>query len=155
MDDQLNLLRRHIRQRGLRDTNQREEVLRFLASAKGHLSPDEIYFALKSRQSPVGRATVFRTLKLLEQCGLASKVTLANGTQKFESAHGRPHHDHLICVSCGDTIEFTNPAIEKQQSTTARTRGFRILWHRHEIFGHCAKCWSAAGKRGRSPKDRT
>lgn len=141
--DQYVTLQRHIRKRGLRDTPQRAEVLRYLTAAKGHLSPEEIHLGLRARHSRVGRATVFRTLKLLEECGLATRVTFADGTQKFESAHGRPHHDHLICIACGEAIEFTNPSIERLQTTTARARGFRILWHRHEIFGHCARCWSS------------
>ncbi len=146
MTNELEILRLHIRRRGLRDTAQREEVLRLLLASREHRSTEDIYQNLRSRGAAVGRATVFRTLKLLEECGLASKVTFADGTHKFERAHGRPHHDHMICMYCGSALEFTNPVIERLQVEVARKRGFHVVWHRHEMFGHCARCRVRNGK---------
>lgn len=140
MENELALLRRHIKTRGLRDTSQREGVLRFLFSRTDHLSSEEVYQGLRERRTRVGRATVFRTLKLLEECGLATKVTFPDGTQKFERAHGRAHHDHMICVKCGTAFEFESPAIERLQAREARRRGFEIHGHRHELFGRCRAC---------------
>ena len=140
MENELALLRRHIKTRGLRDTAQREGVLRFLFSRTDHLSSEEVYQGLRGRRVRVGRATVFRTLKLLEECGLATKVTFPDGTQKFERAHGRAHHDHMICVKCGTAFEVESPAIERLQAREARRRGFEIHGHRHELFGRCRAC---------------
>ncbi len=140
MENELALLRRHIKTRGLRDTAQREDVLRFLFSRADHLSSEEVYRGLRGRRANVGRATVYRTLKLLTECGLATKVTFPDGTQKFERAHGRAHHDHMICVECGAALEFESPAIERLQAREARRRGFEIRWHRHELFGRCRAC---------------
>jgi Fur family ferric uptake transcriptional regulator len=138
--DPLLLLRQSIKNLGLRGTSQREGVLRFLAQAKGHLSLEEIFDGLRTFQPGIGRATVFRTVKLLEEIGLVSRVTFADGFPRYEYAHERQHHDHMICVNCGAALEFTSPAIERLQAAAARARGFAIRWHRHEIFGLCAPC---------------
>lgn len=143
MNNELAIFREYVRKNGLKHTPQREEILAFLLKADRHLSPEDIYQALRRRDPRLGRATVFRTLKLLEECGLASHVTDAQGRTRFERSHGRPHHDHMICVQCGDTLEFSSPAVERIQERVARKNDFKILWHRHEIFGRCRRCENA------------
>lgn len=138
--DPLLLLRQEIKTRGLRDTSQREGILRFLEGAKRHLTLEEIYEGLKKAQTGIGRATVFRTVKLLEEIGLVTRVTFADGLPHYEYSHGRRHHDHMICVDCGEALEFSSPAIERLQIQAAESRGFELLWHRHEMFGRCAGC---------------
>jgi Fur family ferric uptake transcriptional regulator len=115
-------------------------VLSSLLGIGGHRTPDEIFEALRRRSPSIGRATVFRTLKLLEECGLAGKVLDAEGRSRYEFAHGRPSHDHMICLACGALIEFKSRAIEAVQNRAAMSRGFRILWRRHELFGRCRRC---------------
>ncbi len=147
------LLRKHIKARGLRGTAQREDILRFVAAVRGHAGLEDIFQGVRARSPGVGRATVFRTVKLLEEIGLVSRVTFADGLPRYEYAVGRARHDHLICVECGEAQEFSSPGIERLQSTAARARGFRILWHRHEIFGRCARC-VARSSRVRDRNDR-
>lgn len=142
--DPLLLLRQSIKSRGLKDTAQREGIVRFLAGVKGHLTQEEIFDAVRKQEPRMGRATVFRTIKLLEEIGLVTRVTFADGVPRYEYAHGRPHHDHMICVACGDALEFTSPAIERLQARLAKDRKFEVRWHRHEMFGLCARC---AGKK--------
>ena len=140
--DPLLLLRQSIKTRGLKDTAQREGIVRFMAQAKGHLTQEELFERLRQREPGIGRATVFRTVKLLEEIGLVTRVTFADGVPRYEFAHGRPHHDHMICVTCGDALEFTSPAIERLQARLAKVRKFEVRWHRHEMFGLCARCAS-------------
>lgn len=140
MPDALQVLRDHLRKKGLKDTSQREEVLAFLSKADRHLSSEELFDALRKKDPKIGRATVFRTLKLLEECGLASKVSFPDGQTRYERAHGRHHHDHMICVDCQDVIEFESDEIEALQSLVARKNHFHLLWHRHELFGRCRRC---------------
>lgn len=147
MKKELLIFRRHLAARGLRGTAPREEVLRCLLAEGGHRSPEAIYAELRRGRTSVGRATVFRTLKLLEECGLASKVMFADGSARYERAMGRAHHDHMICVDCGHALEFESPSIERIQNREATRRGFRVLWHRHELFGRCRGCASKAGAR--------
>ncbi|MBI5597187.1 MAG: transcriptional repressor [Elusimicrobia bacterium] len=124
--------------RGLRLTAQRAQVLDFLLSAQSHVSLDEILKAL--RGSGLGRATVFRTLRVLQDSGLVSRVTGPQGTPRFEVELDRPHHDHLICTSCGNIVEVRWPELEKIQHRVCQAAGFSPQWHRHEIFGRCKDC---------------
>lgn len=130
----------HLRKQGLSMTRQRVEILRCLLSAERHLSAEEIYDQLKKKDPTLGRATVFRTVKLLQECGLAAEVAASNGRSKFELKADRPHHDHMICVECGRILEFQSPQMERFQDEAIRRHGFEALWHRHEIFGRCGAC---------------
>lgn len=127
---------------GLRLTRQREHILDFLLEAQRHVGLDEIYQAL--RKHGIGRATVFRTLKMLEGSRLVERVSTPRGESRFEIKLERPHHDHLICVECGSIQEVRWPELERIQERTCRKAGFVPSWHRHEIFGRCRAC---AGRR--------
>lgn len=128
----------HLAKNGLRLTGQRRAILDHLLKSDRHLSQEEIYESLRARG--IGRATVFRTLKTLQECGLAAPVEDRNGVPRFEINLERPHHDHLICVECGHIHEVSWPALEKIQEETCRKLGFLPRWHRHEVFGLCKDC---------------
>lgn len=132
------LFREHVARRGLVDTRQREEILNHLLETDRHLSQEEIYAALKSRG--IGRVTVFRTLKLLEEVGLVERVHDRSDRPRFEIKTDRPHHDHLVCVDCGGIQEVQWPDIEKIQDRECRRLGFAPVYHRHEVFGRCKAC---------------
>lgn len=136
----LQTFQEHLGRRGLKLTRQREEILRCLMSAERHLGVDAIYTQLKKQDPSLGRATIFRTVKLLQECGLVAEVGSVNGGAKFELKADRPHHDHMICVECSRIIEFQSPMMERFQDEAIRRQGFVALWHRHEIFGRCAAC---------------
>lgn len=134
------LFTEHLGKNGLRLTDQRRRILDFFLKADRHLSQEDIYGAL--RKHGIGRATVFRTLKMLEECRLVNHVIGPSGTPRFEVNVERPHHDHLICVDCGRIQEVSWPALEEIQEQTCRKAGFVPKWHRHEIFGLCRECVS-------------
>lgn len=119
-------------------TSQRRSILELLLDAEKHLSQQDIYEALKDRG--IGKVTVFRTLKMLEECRLVERVTDHGGRPYFEVKMERPHHDHLICVACGGITEIRWPDIERIQNKACKKMGFSILYHRHEIFGRCQEC---------------
>ena len=129
---------RHLSEQGLRLTHQRELIMTYLLQAEQHVTQTDIYKALKPKG--VGKVTVFRALKMLEECHLIERVTSPHGAPKFEIKHERPHHDHLVCVECGSIREVQWPDIERIQEKTCKTLHFVPLWHRHEIFGRCAPC---------------
>lgn len=124
--------------KGLRLTSQRMAILEHQLSTPGHQSMEEVYRALKKRG--IGRATVFRTLKLLEECRLVRHMGDPKGNARFELHYNRPHHDHLICIDCGLIQETRWPELERIQQRSCRKAGFEPLWHRHEVFGRCSKC---------------
>ena len=95
---------------------------------------------LRALHSKIGYTTVYRTMKLLCEVGLASERHFDDGVTRYEIDH--EHHDHLVCVNCGKIIEFECEAIEASQNEIAERHDFRILHHRHELYGHCAACRS-------------
>lgn len=136
----LRTFQEYLATRGLNLTRQREEILRGLMAAQTHMTLDEVYTATRRKDPTVGRATVFRTLRLLQECGLVSEVGTADGRARFELKADRPHHDHMICVECGRILEFESPMMERFQNEAIRRHGFAALWHRHEIYGRCRRC---------------
>ena len=124
----------------LKRSEQREVILDvFLRSAK-HVSVDDLLALVQKRRPDIGRTTVYRTLKLLQEAGLASELALDGQQTRFEVDYNREHHDHFICKSCGDIFEFSSPEIERLQDVAAQEIGFEIEGHRHQIFGSCKSC---------------
>jgi len=123
----------------LKRSEQREVILDAFLKAEKHLSVVDLLFQIKKRRPDIGRTTVYRTLKLLQEAGLASELAL-DGQSRFEPDWNRAHHDHFICKSCGDIFEFSSPEIERLQDEAAAAIGFVIEGHRHQIFGVCERC---------------
>ena len=136
--------RQYLEGHGLRLTRQRERILDCLLGAEKHLGLEEIYLAV--RKHGLGRATVFRTLKMLEESRLVDHVSNSSGSSRFEVQLERPHHDHLICIECGAIQEVRWPQLEKIQERTCKQMGFTPTWHRHEIFGRCRLCRERHGR---------
>jgi len=107
----------------------------------GHLNLDELHQEARRTDPTVGYATVYRTLKLLERCGLVHCSTFGDGTARYEvTARADAHHDHLICTGCGRIVEFENQAIEALQRDIAAAAGFDLTSHRMELYGVCPRC---------------
>jgi len=130
-------LARYLEENQLKHTKQREAILDVFLSVEGHITGDEIYQRVRSLHSQIGYTTVYRTMKLLCDAGLAHEHNF-DGSTRYEIAHA--HHDHLICVRCGKIIEFECEMIESAQDQIAATYNFRVLRHRHELYGHCEDC---------------
>jgi Fur family ferric uptake transcriptional regulator len=140
-------VRDHVARNGLRRSATRDLVVAtFLASAD-HASVEELTARVRARDPAVGQATVYRTLRLLQECGVAAARRFGDGATRFEPVLARPHHDHLICTACGDIVEFENPEIEALQLEVARRHGFTTEAHRMELYGRCARC-----RRARRPE---
>lgn len=127
-------------QRGLRSTEQRRLIIEKLFQTEEHVSIDQVLEAVRARDPRVGYATVYRTMKLLVEAGLAHERKFGDGFTRYELADGHAHHDHLICVSCGKIAEFEAPAIEKLQEQVAQRHGFTVHHHKHELYGTCRDC---------------
>jgi len=93
----------------------------------------------------VGAATIYRTLRLLEESRLAIVHHFPGKGALYEVAFDRDHHDHLICELCGRIIEFTDDEIEQIQLDVARQHGFVLHTHRHELLGRCPECRAVDG----------
>lgn len=134
--------REYLQRKGLKSTRQREIILDEFLKAGSHLSTEDLYLRLRKKHPTIGYATVYRTLKLFAECGIASECHFSNRETRYEASTGHEHHDHLICTECGAIIEFEDPRIEELQEKVAKEHGFRISNHRLELFGLCAECAS-------------
>jgi len=126
--------------KGLRSTRQRDIILDFFLATHQHVSVEELYLKIRSVHPGIGSATVYRTLKLLVEAGLAREVLLHDGQTRYEHVVEGEHHDHLVCTNCNAVIEFENATIEKLQDEIATRHGFYINSHKLEIYGLCAQC---------------
>ncbi len=125
---------------GLRSTSQRDKILDVFVEAGQHLSAEELYARVKKVHPRIGYATVYRTLKLLAEAGLAQERRFEDGYTRYEHTNPNAHHDHLICTKCGAIIEFENERIEALQQDVARKNHFKVHNHKLELYGLCAGC---------------
>lgn len=127
-------------QKGLKSTKQRDLILEEFQRCPSHLSTEELYLRLRKKHPSIGYATVYRTLKLFAECGIAEERHFGDGQTRYESSSGHEHHDHLICTRCGAIAEFEDPRIEELQQKVAAENNFKITSHRLDLYGFCAKC---------------
>jgi len=130
----------YLSSQGLRSTKQRDHILQVFVDAGRHLSAEELYILIKEAYPGIGYATVYRTLKLLADAGLADERRFEDGFTRYEFKNSGSHHDHLICTQCGTILEFENERIEALQQDVARKNHFKVHSHKLELYGLCAAC---------------
>lgn len=127
-------------QRGLNTTKQRINIAKIFFCMAGHHSLEEIYQEVHKKHPSIGQTTVYRTIKLLCEVGLAEELHVGEGFARYEVSTAKQHHDHLVCKECGKTVEFTLPEVEKIQNDLAKSHGFVLLDHQHILLGVCEDC---------------
>jgi Fur family ferric uptake transcriptional regulator len=123
-----------------RATPERFAVLDAVLQSQGHFDAEGLYYRMITSGVRVSKATVYNTLELLQDCGLVSRYRFAENTSRYEKAFGRPHHHHLICLECGDIIEFVNEKLERIQDDVSGEKDFEPQSSSLQIFGKCSKC---------------
>ncbi len=139
----MGVLQAHLRELGLPLTHQREVIGQILFESSRHLSADDIGQQLRERDEHIGKATVYRTVKLLVDVGLAVEHDFDEGFKRYEMRAGPAHYDHLICTSCGTVIDFTRPDLESMQLAVAAEHGFQAVTRQFKIYGLCVDCSSS------------
>lgn len=134
----------HLKETGLKKTGQREVILEVFLKTEGHLSAEDLYNLVKVEDPTVGFTTVYRTLKLMCECGLAREEGMGDGFKRYEHLYNHPHHDHLICTECNDLIEFYSEVIEQKQDEIALSHNFKPTRHSLRIWGICSACQKKA-----------
>ena len=134
----------YLRRERLKVTQQRELIVDLFLRSPGHVSIDDLLARVRHESPTVGYATVYRTLKLLTECGIAATRHFGEGQTRWEVADDH-HHDHLICEQCGLILEFENEEIERLQEQVAiRLGGFQVVRHKMELYGLCPRAQGVA-----------
>lgn len=137
---EMRVFRKYLEGHHFKQTPHRALILETFIANEGHRSVEDIHRDVRERDPKVGYTTVYRTMKLLSDAGLAREVDLGDGMTRYEHLYNHKHHDHMICTECGRSIEFLNPEIEKLQDAASRKLGFKVLDHRLQIYGVCGAC---------------
>jgi Fur family ferric uptake transcriptional regulator len=138
-DERFARFKDHLRAQRLKSTAQRDTIVKAFIESQRHISVEELYTEVRRRNPRIGYATVYRTMKLLTECGVAAERHFRDGEARYESAE-KQHHDHLICEGCGKIVEFEEPRIEQLQEDIAKRLGFQFTGHKMELYGLCRDC---------------
>ncbi len=136
----------HLKKVGLKHTEQRDTILRAFLETREHLSTDELHRLVKKQDPGIGFTTVYRTLKLLAECGLASEVAFHDGITRYEHQYNRRNHHHMVCTECGGSVEFFSPEVRRLEQEIGRKHHYLTTRHTFQIYGICSNCRSGREK---------
>ena len=138
-----------LKQQRARMTPERKLVVQ-RAVAFLHFTAEGLVAAVHQRDPSVSRATIYRTLALLQDVGVVEKHDFRYGPPNYEVTFAKAHHDHLMCIQCGEIIEFQEPRVEAIQDEVVRRYRYELLSHTHKLYGLCRSCQRTAPKRLRN-----
>lgn len=139
LDAILERLRKNIRDQGLKNSKQREEVLAVIYKSGRHLSPEEVAQQIRMTDKNASLSSVYRILSFLENEDFICGLKTDKSGKRYEIA-SKSHHDHIICLECGEIIEFVNQEIEDLQLSVAEKYGAKLISHDMKLFVKCKKC---------------
>ena len=125
---------------GLRLTQKRLDVLNQVFAYPGHFQTEDLLVQMRQNGYNVSRPTIYRTLPLLVRSGLLTEFIDAQKNTRYESIHSLKEHAHLICLRCGQIVEFKEPQIDALQKAVCEAHQFKPVRFRNEIIGHCFEC---------------
>ena len=139
----------HLKRAGFKRTSQRELILDVFLKTEGHSSAEEMYQFVKAEDPSVGFTTVYRTLKLLAECRLASEVAFHDGIARYEHQYNRRSHHHMVCTGCGSSVEFFSNEVDKLERDIGRKYHYMTTRHSFQIYGVCEDCRKKKNGAGR------
>ncbi|MEA3474867.1 MAG: transcriptional repressor [Candidatus Cloacimonadota bacterium] len=140
MKNEVREFQKFIQKQNLLWSTEREIITEQVFDNHFHFTADDLFIQLNEKGKSVSRATVYRTLELLEESGMVSKIQMQNGKHLYEHIFGHQHHDHLICQKCGKMIEFHSEGIEELQRKVSLENNFKMTGHCLKIYGICSDC---------------
>src|SRR5438105_9765468 len=140
MTEEQEVFLKHIQKQGLKRTAQRDLILDVFLRTEDHVSGEDLYQLVREKDPAVGQTTVYRTLRLLTDAGLAREVRFGDGRAHYEHNYKHEHHDHMICSECGKIIEFYSPELEAIQDAMAAKYKFQLTEHLLRMIGICSDC---------------
>ena len=136
----LEIFRKYIKKKGLRNTPERETIIREIFSIHDHFDVDSLFFRMKDQRRKISKASIYRTIPLLIESGLIKDVFFEDGHLHYEPIYGHGHHCHLRCIHCGKVIEFVEEKMNAIIDRLSRTHNFNILNYRLDFTGYCSEC---------------
>ncbi len=144
LDAAKQILRAHLARLGLKHSAQRDTILRVFLATHDHLSTEDLHRLVRRHDPAIGYTTVYRTLKLFTQCGLATAVEFHDGIARYEHGLNRRSHHHMVCMVCGDSVEFFSPEVEEVECRIAQEFHYSATRHSFQIYGTCETCQKKA-----------
>lgn len=145
MSAETDRLKKILKDRGLKVTNQRVLVLEVLSNSEDkHLTTEEIYELVKADYPEIGLATVYRTIQLLLELGLVDRINLDDGFVRYEigqiTGEHKHHHHHLICLGCSKVFSFEDDLLDQLEERIKETLNFQVIDHEVKLYGYCNVC---------------
>lgn len=139
------LFRAYLHDRGLKYTPERRMLLQEVLSDNEHFEAEQLLISMRQAGKRVAKATIYRTLPLLVNCGILKQVQFGDKLARYEHTFGQAPHDHMVCRKCRRIVEFDSSEVVKLRAELAGRYGFEALSHRFQITGLCSEC--AQGRR--------
>ena len=139
LDAIIDRLRLFVKQDGLKNSKQREEIVSVLYKSGTHLTPEEIANNLRLRDKSTSISSVYRILGFLEKEKFVTSIEPDKGGKRYEIA-AKKHHDHIICLHCGAIEEFVDSEIESRQIQVVNSFKAKLVSHDMRLFVICEKC---------------
>ena len=140
MEDEISLFRAYISKKGLRNTPEREEIIKEIFASHDHFDVDELYLRLRQKGSRVSKASIYRNIPLIIESCLIKEVWHEDGHMHYEHIYGHGHHCHLRCIQCGKVVEFVEKGLVDIEKKLGSKYDFKILDHRLDVTGYCSSC---------------
>ena len=134
------VFKKYLAGQNLKMTRERRSILQEVFTSDEHFGADELHLRFVTKRVPMSRATIYRALDHLVKSGLVRRVYLDQKKAFYEHVYGRKHHEHMICLSCGKVIEFSDDPLEQRQDKVCRDLKFKPLRHSLRIVGLCSDC---------------
>jgi Fur family ferric uptake transcriptional regulator len=145
--DEIQRFRNYIREKGLRNTPEREMIIEEIFSIHDHFDVDELFLRMRNKKKIVSKASIYRIIPLLLESGLIKEVFFEDGHLHYEHIYGHKHHCHIRCICCGRNLEFAEDEIVRIQNQIGKKYGFAITSYRFELLGYCSQCAPRQGVR--------
>ncbi len=149
--EELEIVERYMREHGYRWTAQRRLIAEVAFGTHEHFNAEELLDMCRQVDSQVSRATVYRTLTMLEEAGFVGSLDTGEGGRRFEHVLGHAHHDHMLCEECGHIIEFHDEELERRKEQVARDRGYTLVSHTLKLVVRCERADCEHRGRQRNP----
>ena len=140
MKDEIEVFREFIRKKGLRNTPEREAIIKEIFATHEHFDVNELYLRLKNKKKKISKPSIYRLIPYLLESGLIKDAFFENGHLHYEHIYGHGHHCHLRCLKCGKIVEFEEKSLKKIEKKLAKEHDFFIKDHKFEALGYCSDC---------------